>query len=120
MKTPALGSALPAIEKALPAANMAGALLPIGGFIYDQISGTVGNNKADQAYRTGWTQQQLGVVSAANPGKNVVIVDTKHDASGLQGVVQSQLQCQNAASKTDKSYDCYVFDSGLFVLQGDG
>lgn len=77
-------------------------------------------SKEDQNFRNGWTQQQLGVVTAANSGKNVMIVYPKHDASGLVNSQQSQLECKCPNSGTTLSYDCYIFDSGLFKLQGDG
>ena len=84
------------------------------------INGQVNAGKEDQNFRNGWTQQQLGVVTAANPGKNVMIVYPKHDASKLVNSQQTQIQGQCPNSGTTLSYDCYVFDSGPFILQGDG
>jgi hypothetical protein len=84
------------------------------------IASQVNQGKEDQNFRNGWTQQQLGVVTAAHQGKNVMIVYPKHDASKLVNSQQSQLQCVCPSSGTTLSYDCYVFDSGPFTLQGDG
>ena len=91
-------------------------LFSIGQHIVSAVSG----NKEDQNFRNGWTQQQLGTVTAANSGKNVMIVFPKHDASKLANSQQSQLSCVCPNSGTTLSYDCYVFDSGPFELQGDG
>ena len=107
---------------------MAAALGPIAGemgleifkYTFGQITTIIGNNKGDKEFRNAWTQQALGVVSKANPGKNCVIVYPKHDASKLQGVEQSLLQCENPSTNTNLTYQCYVFDEGEFVLQGDG
>lgn len=84
------------------------------------INSSVNQGKEDQNFRNGWTQQQLGVITAANSGKNVMIVYPKHDASGLVNSQLSQLECVCPNSQTTLSYDCYVFDSGPFELQGDG
>ncbi|RMZ86608.1 hypothetical protein DV736_g6166, partial [Chaetothyriales sp. CBS 134916] len=84
------------------------------------INSQVNQGKEDQNFRSGWTQQQLGVVTAANPQKNVMIVYPDHDASQLVNSQLSQLECVCPNSKITLSYDCYVFDSGPFVLKGDG
>ena len=84
------------------------------------INGQVNAGKEDQNFRNGWTQQQLGEVSSQNPGKNIMIVYVKHDASKLVNSQLSQLQCVCPNSGTTLSYNCYVFDSGPFELQGDG
>jgi len=47
------------------------------------------------------------------------IVYPKHTAN-FQGSVQSQLLCACPNTKQTLAYDCYVFDSGDFELQGDG
>jgi hypothetical protein len=88
--------------------------------IGQQIGSAVNESNADKDYRSGWTQQELGVVTAANPGKDVVIVYTDHDASGLVNSQMSVLQCQCPNSGTVLSYYCYIFDSGPFILKGDG
>jgi hypothetical protein len=97
-------------------AFLIGPLFSVATGIHSQVVG----GKADQDFRNGWTQSQLGIVTAANPGKNCMIVISKHDASKLVNSQQSQLPCQMPNSGTTISYDCYVFDSGPFVLQGDG
>jgi hypothetical protein len=95
---------------------LVGPLVSLGTGINSQVN----QGKEDQNFRNGWTQQQLGVVTAANPGKNVMIVYPKHDASQLVNSQLSQLECVCPNSGTTLSYDCYVFDSGPFTLQGDG
>jgi hypothetical protein len=95
---------------------LVGPLVSLGTGINSQVN----QGKEDQNFRNGWTQQQLGVVTAANPGKNVMIVYSNHDASQLVNSQLSQLECVCPNSGTTLSYDCYVFDSGLFILQGDG
>jgi hypothetical protein len=97
-------------------AFLIGPLFSVATGIHSQVVG----GKADQDYRNGFTQSQLGIVTAANPGKNVMIVISKHDANKLVNVQQSQIPCQLPNGGTVIEYDCYVFDSGLFVLQGDG
>jgi hypothetical protein len=102
---------------------MAAAVGPlIGGLVTvgQQIGNAVNDSNADKDYRSGWTQQQLGVITAANPGKSVVIVYTDHDASGLVNSQMTILECQCPNSGTVLSYQCYVFDSGVFVLKGNG
>src|SRR5579859_242044 len=84
------------------------------------IANAVNGGNADKDFRNGWTQQQLGVVTAANPGKNVMIVYPDHDASGLVNSQMAVLPCQCPNSGTVLSYQCYVFDSGPFILKGDG
>jgi len=83
------------------------------------IAGGVQASNADKQFRTGWTQQQLAQIAGQNSGKNVMIVYPKHTAN-FQGSQQSQLVCTCPNSKQNINYDCYVFDSGHFVLQGDG
>lgn len=46
------------------------------------VSGLVSGNANDQNFRNGWTQQQIGTVTAANPKKNVVRVFRVHYSSG--------------------------------------
>lgn len=82
------------------------------------VSGIQGNN-ADKEFRNGWTQQQLTTVSGQNAGKNIMIVLPKHTET-FQGSKQQQLLCQTPNDKQTLSYDCYIFDSGDFELQGDG
>ena len=74
----------------------------------------------DKEFREKWTPGQLAVVGPQHPGKNILIVCTKHDASKLQGVEHSVLECVCPSSKKTIKYDCYAFDSGDFELQGDG
>ncbi|CAF9904553.1 hypothetical protein IMSHALPRED_000104 [Imshaugia aleurites] len=81
------------------------------------ISGLVSGNANDQNYRNGWTQQQIGTLSAANPGKNIIVVFPPHSQS-LQGSQYQQLVCKTPTQTL--SYDCYIFDSGTFTLKGDG
>ncbi|CAD6593803.1 MAG: hypothetical protein ASARMPRED_007958 [Alectoria sarmentosa] len=81
------------------------------------ISGLVSGNANDQNFRNGWTQQNLGTVTAANPKKNVIIVFPPHDQN-LQGSKYLQLVCKTPTQTL--SYDCYIFDSGDFTLKGDG
>jgi len=47
------------------------------------IHGQVNAGKEDQNFRNGRTQQQLGVVTAADLGRNLRVVYPKHDASKL-------------------------------------
>ncbi|MCJ1328675.1 hypothetical protein MMC10_005352 [Thelotrema lepadinum] len=93
---------------------------PLFGAAFGGITSAVNNNKEDQNFRNGWTQQQLGEVSSKNPGKNIMIVYVKHDASKLVNSQMSQIECDCPASKSKLSYSCYIFDSGPFQLQGDG
>lgn len=81
------------------------------------VSGLVSGNTNDQNFRNGWTQQNLGTVTAANPKKNVIIVFPPHDQN-LQGSKYQQLVCKTPTQTL--SYDCYIFDSGDFTLKGDG
>ena len=101
---------------------MASALVSgaVGGLF--QLGNTVNQGAEDRNFRNGWTQQQLGTVSAdpANAGKNIMIVYVDHDASQLVNSKFSQLECQCPNSGIKLSYDCYVFDSGPFTLKGDG
>jgi hypothetical protein len=77
------------------------------------------NNKSDQTFRDGWTQQQLDPLSKANPGKNIMIICVKHDAHCLQGVQNQTLECQ-CPSGSKLNYTVYIFDEGDFWIQGDG
>src|SRR5947207_5899076 len=77
------------------------------------------DNNSDKAFRSGWTQQQLGPLSAANPGKNIMVTCVKHDASQLQGFQHQDRTC-DCPSGNKYHYDVYIFDAGLFVHQGDG
>jgi hypothetical protein len=79
----------------------------------------VGNNNADKAFRDGWTQQQLGPLQSANPGKNIMIISVKHDASQLKGSQQQQMDCA-CPSGGHVNYTVYIFDEGVFLHQGDG
>ena len=78
------------------------------------------NAPSDKEFREKWTPDQIGVVGPQHPGKNIMIVCTKHDASKLQGVEHSVLKCLCPASNKTVNYDCYAFDSGEFELHGDG
>jgi hypothetical protein len=84
------------------------------------INTAVNQGAEDRTFRNGWTQQELGVVTAANPGKNVMIVYPDHDASQLVNSTNSTLECQCPNSGIVMTYQCYVFDSGPFTLKGDG
>ena len=86
----------------------------------DAASSAAKNAAADKQFREQWTPGQLDVIGPQHPGKNIVIVCTKHDASKLQGVEHSVLNCVCPASNSTVKYDCYACDSGDFVLQGDG
>lgn len=98
----------------------------VGGLVSGLFQGGMGINTAadqgaeDRTFRNGWTQQQLGVVTAANPGKNVMIVYPDHDASQLVNSTTSILECKCPNSGITLTYQCYVFDSGPFTLKGDG
>lgn len=76
-------------------------------------------SKEDQAYRNGWTQQELSTLGSQNPGKNVMIVYPNHTAN-FQGSQQSTVICTVPSTSDSINYTCYVFDSGDFELQGDG
>jgi hypothetical protein len=98
----------------------------VGGLVSGLFQGGMGINTAanqgaeDRNFRNGWTQQQLGVVTAANSGKNVMIVYPDHDASQLVNSTTSVLECKCPNSGVTLTYQCYVFDSGPFTLKGDG
>ena len=79
----------------------------------------IGSNNQDKTFRNGWTQQQLGPLGSSNPGKNIMVVCVKHDASQLQGSQHQDLTCTCPSGST-QHYDVYIFDSGVFQLQGDG
>ena len=100
-------------------AAILGQLIPLVGAAIPHITSAINGNKEDQNFRNGWTQQQQGEISAQNPGKNIMIVYVKHDASKLVNSQFSQLLCTCPSGST-LSYNCYVFDSGPFELQGDG
>ncbi|KAK5122221.1 hypothetical protein LTR85_004131 [Meristemomyces frigidus] len=100
-------------------AFLLGPLIGVVPKIATSVVGGIQGNNADKEFRNGWTQQQLSVVSGQNSGKNIMIVYPKHTAN-FQGSQQQQLQCQTPNNKQTISYDCYVFDSGNFELQGDG
>ena len=84
------------------------------------ISGLFTASAEDQKFRSGWTQQSVGEVSSANPGKNVLIVDSDHDASKLVGSQQKVVACPCPNSGAKLAYALYIFDSGPFDLKGDG
>jgi len=94
----------------------------VSGLVKGGLSiGTAANQGSeDRDFRNGWTQQQLGVVTAANPHKNVMIVYPAHDASKLVNCATSILECKCPNSGITMTYQCYVFDSGPFTLKGDG
>jgi hypothetical protein len=98
---------------------MAAAFLPFAKLGFDLGQHIIGSNNADKSFRDGWTQQQLGPLQSANPGKNIMIVSVKHDASQLKGSQQSQLDCA-CPSGAHVNYTVYVFDEGVFLHQGDG
>jgi len=79
----------------------------------------IGNNNADKDFRNGWTQQQLGPLQSANPGKNIMIISVKHDASQLKGSQQQHMDCV-CPSGGHVNYTAYIFDEGVFLHQGDG
>lgn len=83
------------------------------------IAGAIQNNKAEQEYRDGWTRDAAKQLEADNPGKNIMVVYTKHDASGLVGVEKKAIQC-DCPTGTSLGYVVYIFDEGEFHLQGDG
>jgi hypothetical protein len=97
-----------------------------GGLVSGLFQGGMGINTAnnqgaeDRNFRNGWTQQQLGVVTAAHAGKNVMIVYSDHDASQLANCTTSVLECKCPNSGITMTYQCYVFDLGPFTLKGDG
>ena len=72
------------------------------------------NDKADKAARTSFTQNTSAQLAADNPGKNIMVICTAHDASGLKGSKHSTQVCNST------TYDCYLCDSGVFVRKGDG
>ncbi|OQV05469.1 hypothetical protein CLAIMM_10202 [Cladophialophora immunda] len=84
------------------------------------LVGAIWDTGADKDYRSSWTQVQIGDMSSSNPGKNVMCVFTKHDASGLINRQMTVRECTCPNSGSVLTYSCYVFDSGPFVLQGDG
>ncbi|KIW86698.1 uncharacterized protein Z519_12684 [Cladophialophora bantiana CBS 173.52] len=84
------------------------------------IFGAIFNSGADKDFRSSWTQVQVGDLTSKNPGKNVMVVFTKHDASGLVNSTMTIRECTCPNSGSVLTYSCYVFDSGPFVLQGDG
>jgi hypothetical protein len=94
----------------------------VSGLFQGGMSINSANNQGseDRNFRNGWTQQQLGVVTAANPGKNVMIVYPNHDASQLANCTNSILECKCPNSGITLTYQCYVFYSGPFALKGDG
>lgn len=73
----------------------------------------------DKAARSAWTQQAITTLTQQFPGKSCLVVCTKHDASKLNGAQQSSLDCKDPSGATT-TYQLYVFDDGVFVLQGDG
>ena len=83
------------------------------------IAGIFNGDKEDKDYRSGWTQQAVGELSADNPGKNIMVIYTDHDASKLTGCERKVAACQ-CPSGASLAYGCYIFDDGPFELKGDG
>lgn len=83
------------------------------------ISGLIKDNKAEQEFRNQWTPAAAGQLATDNPGKNIMVVYTDHDASGLVGVEKKALQC-DCPTGASLAYVVYIFDEGPFHLKGDG
>jgi hypothetical protein len=84
------------------------------------IAGIFNGDKEDKDYRSGWTQQAVGELSADNPGKNIMVIYTDHDASKLNGCEKKVAACKCPNSGASLAYGCYIFDDGPFELKGDG
>ena len=98
---------------------MAAVALPFIKLGFDLGQHIIGSNNADKSFRDGWTQQQLGPLQSANPGKNIMIICVKHDASQLKGSQQQQMDCA-CPSGAHINYMVYIFDEAVFLHQGDG
>jgi hypothetical protein len=83
------------------------------------IAGAFQNNEAEKQFRNEWTPQAASQLSTDNPGKNIMVVYTDHDASGLVGVEKKALQC-DCPTGASLAYVVYIFDEGTFHLKGDG
>lgn len=83
------------------------------------IAGIFQDNQAEKDYRNTWVPEAARLVSAEYPGKNVMVVYTDHDASGLAGVEKRALKC-DCPTGTSLAYVVYIFDEGKFTLKGDG
>lgn len=84
------------------------------------IVGQIFNEGADKDFRSSWTQVQVGDLTSKNAKKNVMVVFTDHDASKLVNSKMTIRECTCPNSGSVLTYSCYVFDSGPFVLKGDG
>lgn len=83
------------------------------------IAGIFADNEAEKEFRSGWTQEAASQLATDNPGKNIMVVYTEHDASGLVAVEKKALQCEIPGG-AKLAYVVYIFDEGRFVLEGDG
>ncbi|KAL9070303.1 MAG: hypothetical protein Q9161_004996 [Pseudevernia consocians] len=70
------------------------------------VSGLVSGNANDQNFRNGWTQQQIGTVTAANPKKNVIIVFPPHDQNlqDLSGHPHPETQKPKSISQNSSTH----------------
>lgn len=98
-----------------------GGLDIIGGLVDlgTAIAGAITGSQQEKDYRSSWTQQTASDLQTQNPTKNIMVVDSDHDASGLVGVEKKNIGCTCPTGATI-SYTAYVFDSGPFHLKGDG
>jgi hypothetical protein len=96
------------------------AVAEAGVSIGQTIAGIVTGNSEDKNYRSGWTQQTVQQLCEEHPGKNCIVIYTAHDASKLVNLKTYVLVCEVPNNGTKMAYGALVFDSGLFVLQGDG
>lgn len=83
------------------------------------IDGLIKDNKAEQDFRSEWTQSARDQLAEASPEKNVMVIYTDHDASGLVGSEKKALECKCPTGAT-LGYVVYLFDEGQFHLKGDG
>ena len=83
------------------------------------ISGLISDSNAEKDFRNKWTPEAAGQLATDNPGKNIMVVYTDHDASGLKGVEKKALQC-DCPTGASLAYVVYIFDEGPFHLKGDG
>ncbi|KAF2871454.1 hypothetical protein BDV95DRAFT_606895 [Massariosphaeria phaeospora] len=107
----------------LPIATQAGQsiLQEVSGNLMNLVSNGIKqlfNNKADQAFRSGWTQQQLGIQAAKYPGKNILVIFTKHQQNFTNSQVE-QLVCE-CPSGDKYIYTGYAFEEGDLTNEGDG
>lgn len=83
------------------------------------IAGAITNSQQEKDFRNQWTPQAVDSLQQQNPTKNIMIVCSQHDASGLQGVERKNVEC-DCPTGAKIAYNAYIFDSGVFQLQGDG